>query len=603
MFGIAFKTWVPRRARLIIIVLATLLCNSAVAGPRANSNANIQNGDLLLDWTADFGSAYGVGTSPFPSTLFTNTSDSFDFSVSGLVTAETAGGATADVDIRISGPASAIAGAQATYFILVINFGPSEATNIVINNTPPAGFTFASAPLDCASGFPCNLGSLPLNTGREIEVTFDINPAISGSVNNIVTVSSDLSDPVTGNDSASTTTQVAAEADLAVTKTGPANAVAGEQVTYTIEVTNNGSSTATNVVVDDTPPVGLTFASANAPCAGGFPCSLGTLTPSTGVAVDVIFDIDPAISGSVDNVATVSSDLTDPVPGNDSDSVTTQVAAEADLAVTKTGPANAVAGEQITYTIEVTNNGSSTATNIVVDDTPPTGLTFASATAPCAGGFPCNLGTLPPSTGVAIDVTFDIDPGATGTLDNTASVASDVSDPNSANDADSSSATIDMIADLSISKTDNETLISPKDSVTYTIVASNAGPSAVTDAVVIDNFQLPLTDCVWQTMGTGGGFAATSGVGDINEIIGLPPGATITFLAQCGTLFTSGPVINTATIDSASAADPNSLNNTAVDDDTRLVALRPVPALDYWSLWLLIGLIATIGLVRARNTA
>src|SRR5260370_632429 len=50
-------------------------------------------------------------------------------------------------------------------------------------------------------------------------------------------------------------------ADLSITKTAPATVVAGNQLTYTITVTNNGPSNATNVIVTDTLPAGVNFLS------------------------------------------------------------------------------------------------------------------------------------------------------------------------------------------------------------------------------------------------------------------------------------------------------------------------------------------------------
>ena len=68
---------------------------------------------------------------------------------------------------------------------------------------------------------------------------------------------------------------------------------------------------------------------------------------------------------------------------------------QADLAITKTGPASVVAGTNVVYTITVTNAGPSNAEGVVVTDVTPTGLTFVSNTGDCATAFPCALGTVP----------------------------------------------------------------------------------------------------------------------------------------------------------------------------------------------------------------
>ncbi|MFN2426978.1 MAG: DUF11 domain-containing protein, partial [Candidatus Binatia bacterium] len=77
----------------------------------------------------------------------------------------------------------------------------------------------------------------------------------------------------------------AQSADLAITKTltdpaiPPALGIApGTNIVYTIVVTNNGPSSASNVSVEDDTPAGLTFVSNAEDCTGVFPCALGTLT-------------------------------------------------------------------------------------------------------------------------------------------------------------------------------------------------------------------------------------------------------------------------------------------------------------------------------------
>ncbi|MCB0520968.1 MAG: DUF11 domain-containing protein, partial [Saprospiraceae bacterium] len=83
------------------------------------------------------------------------------------------------------------------------------------------------------------------------------------------------------------------------------------------------------------------------------------------------------------------------------------------------------------------------------------------------------------------------------------------------------------IADLSITKTDGVTTGVPGQSVTYTITASNAGPSNVTGAGFNDILPSAITSATWTSFSSGGASGNTaSGSGNINEVLNLPAGAS-----------------------------------------------------------------------------
>jgi len=350
-------------------------------------------------------------------------------------------GSEADLAITKTGAATAIAGSQATYTIQVTNNGPFDAQGVSVTDTPPAGFSFASATAPCTGGFPCALGTVADGDSVSFDVTFDIAASTTpGDFTNTAAVTTTSSDPDTGNNSADATTTVSAEADLAITKTGAATAIAGTQATYTIQVTNNGPSDAQGVSVTDTPPAGFSFASAMAPCTGGFPCALGTVAAGDSVSFDVTFDIAADVTGEVTNTAAATTSTTDPDTGNNSAAAITSVSAEADLSILKVGDVTAPVGGQTTYTIEVSNAGPSVATGVVITDNLPTGQTLVSSTG-CAedpaGAPTCTVGTLAPGASATVTLTVSLDGSGGAEQTNTASVASAATDPSAANNTDS----------------------------------------------------------------------------------------------------------------------------------------------------------------------
>lgn len=123
-------------------------------------------------------------------------------------------------------------------------------------------------------------------------------------------------------------------------------------------------------------------------------------------------------------------------------------------------------------------------------------------------------------------------------------------------------------ADLSITKTNNVTSVSPGSTVTYNITASNAGPDGA-KAIVSDIQPTSLTDIAWTCVGANSGTCSSSGSGNINDAVALPSGGSVTYTVT-GTISASatGTISNTATVSSqAGLVDPDLSNNTATDTD------------------------------------
>jgi uncharacterized repeat protein (TIGR01451 family) len=151
---------------------------------------------------------------------------------------------------------------------------------------------------------------------------------------------------------------------------------------------------------------------------------------------------------------------TAPTPSNSwlpfSGAISFQVA-DADLAVTKSGPSTVTAGNNIAYTVTVTNNGSTDAQGVTLTDTLPAGTTFVSesqgsgpafnCTNPSVGGtgsVSCTIATLPNGASATFTLTFNVNANVAGgtVLSNTASVSSTTNDPIASNNSGTSTATV-----------------------------------------------------------------------------------------------------------------------------------------------------------------
>jgi uncharacterized repeat protein (TIGR01451 family) len=267
-------------------------------------------------------------------------------------------------------------------------------------------------------------------------------------------------------------------------------------------------------------------------------------------------------------------------PANNSATDTDTLTPQADLAITKTdGVTAATAGGSVTYTITASNAGPSNATGATVADTFPASLTCTWTCVGTGGGTCTAAGSgnlndavnLPSGGSVTYTASCTVSASATGTLSNTATVTAPagVTDPAPGNNSATDSDTLAAQADLSITKTDGVTTATPGGSVTYTITASNSGPSNATGATVADTFPASLT-CTWTCAGAGGGTCTAAGSGNLNDTVNLPSGGSVTYTASCTlSAAATGTLSNTATVTApAGVTDPAPGNNSATDTDT-----------------------------------
>ncbi|MCP4666970.1 MAG: DUF11 domain-containing protein, partial [Deltaproteobacteria bacterium] len=145
--------------------------------------------------------------------------------------------------------------------------------------------------------------------------------------------------------------------------------------------------------------------------------------------------------------------------------------------------------------------------------------------------------TLPVGDTVTYEAVCTIDPAAGGSLTNTATVSppAGVTDPASGNDSATDIDTLAAEADLAITKDDGQTTAAPGETVTYTIEASNAGPSDADDATVTDAFPAELT-CSWSCASEGGAICAGP---DVQALAVRPSSSNVLFAGTDEGLFRS----------------------------------------------------------------
>ncbi len=254
----------------------------------------------------------------------------------------------------------------------------------------------------------------------------------------------------------------------------------------------------------------------------------------------------------------------------------------ADLSITKTnGTTTSTPGGSTTYTITASNAGPDPVTGATVADTFPASLT-CNWTCVGAGGGTCtasgsgninSLVNLPSGGSVTFTASCAISASATGTLANTATVSSSISDPTPANNNAIDSDTLTPAANLGITKTDGVASVFAGGNTTYTITTSNAGPSNAPGATVSDTFPAVLT-CTWTCVGAGGGTCTAAGAGNINDTVNLPAGGSVTHTASCSISgAASGSLINTATVTAPGGVTDGDVGNNSATDTNTISAL------------------------------
>lgn len=432
--------------------------------------------------------------------------------------------------------------------------------------------------------------------------TYTLSSNCGGTFTSTTTPNNGPANPITIGPTNASTVQVSfavtnPKADLSVTKSDNPDPVGvGYTLTYTVTVGNVGTCTVTaklttasgrqattsqnasvsaaNVVLTDTLPNPVTVSSVPAACAVSFPtvtCNLGTI--ANGGSATVTIQVTPQAGAvpSITNTASVTGAITDSNAANNTATAVTTVTPVADLSVTKDDSPDPVnATQNLTYTVTVTNNGPSAATNVTLTDTLPAAVTFVSVT---PGTPTCTYSAGPPSkvtcswasipAAGSQTVTIVVKPtGVALSLTNTVAVSATEFDPNTANNSDTETTTVNPAADLSVVKSDNPDPVNVGDNLTYTVTVTNHGPNVATGVTVTDtlpakvNFVSASAGCTYNA----GPHTVTCTIGTLSASISV----TITVTPQPDAV----PSVTNSVSVSATEFDPDTTNNSDTEETT-----------------------------------
>ncbi|NNJ12908.1 DUF11 domain-containing protein [Chloroflexales bacterium ZM16-3] len=308
---------------------------------------------------------------------------------------------TSDVWVSKSGPAQALVGGTFSYTLSYGNAGALPAVGVQLVDTLPAGLTYVSASRapSSVSGqtIRWNLGTLLAGQVGAITLTVrapaSIGAATSQAITNQASITTTtLGDPPANNSSSRSGTLVRPE--VGITKSAPATALVGDELTYTLAYANSGSFAAASVQIADTLPAGVTLARFIQNPGGAcsytaatrrVSCTFASIPAGAGGIVVFAAKADVSAAASVANTATISTATTGDAPADNSATATTTVQfPNPGVGGISISPSPFPVGESGTVTATYRNTGTGVARGSSLTMTIPAGVTLGSLPSGCA---------------------------------------------------------------------------------------------------------------------------------------------------------------------------------------------------------------------------
>ena len=505
----------------------------------------------------------------------------------------------ARVDLQVTyqvEPAEPVAGRPFTLKALVENRGPQDAWEALLRLEVPSGFevkeTWVVDGAPCQmEGVPtsgeetnpsgagqaqgvlvCPIGDIPYQTRAAVSVVMVPEPSLAGETELVVEAEAVQTDPAPENNQTTARFIVVRQADLVVTHVAaPDEAVADEEVTYTLKVVNQGPSWATGVTLEDTLPQEAELVAVEATqgaCTesqGAVTCVLGTLAVLDEAQVHLRVRM-PRTNGRVVNRAEVRAQDADPDPASNVSETHTWVRWHADVQVTQEAtPSPAAPGDTVTLRVQVVNQGPLTAEDVTLSQVLSPGLQVTNLEASqgtCQNSVPervvCDLGVLPPEEIAVVTLTLQA-PDEEGEIVSQVEVQTWTVDPNPDDNRSELRVPVYTGADLTL-EWQAPASFTPGTRATYTLRVTNRGPEGARGVVV----EHPLPNgMAW--VGASGG-TCTLAAGTLRCDLGdLSPRAyqDLTFVMDVRP-DARGQALLEARVSAAEPADPNEDNNQEV---------------------------------------
>ncbi len=171
------------------------------------------------------------------------------------------------------------------------------------------------------------------------------------------------------------------DADMAITKTAPAEAVREMQIEYGLVARNVGATTAQNVVVTDTLPDGVAFVSSNPPPSRmngrTLTWNLGNVDPNVTRSIAVVVNVVPNAPDTLTNVGEVRAENDSNLANNRAEATTSLV--QTNVAVSMTATRVVRPGDEFQVTITYRNTSQTTARNVRLTYNRPFGAVMLSS--------------------------------------------------------------------------------------------------------------------------------------------------------------------------------------------------------------------------------